>query len=142
MCAQCHPKQVLPVTEYARDELARHFVVSYVASCASISALQTSDGRQQRVRHEGRIYSPTSLQKHLEYWGERVDVRANPDDQRVVMIYDRKTGACLSRASGHRAPRKRICFRFRTRAIGTIVVHARKRGAPRIDFKDGRLKVS
>lgn len=27
------------------------------------------------VRHDGRIYRLTSLQKHLEYWGERVDVR-------------------------------------------------------------------
>jgi hypothetical protein len=50
------------------------------------------------VRHEGRIYRLTSLQKHLEYWGERVDVRVNPDDQRVAMIFDRLTGVYVCKA--------------------------------------------
>lgn len=50
------------------------------------------------VRHEGRIYRLTSLQKHLEYWGERVDVRVNPDDQRVAMIFDRQTGVYVCKA--------------------------------------------
>jgi hypothetical protein len=51
------------------------------------------------VRHEGRVYRLTSLQKHLEYWGERVDVRINPDDVREAIIYDRRTGAyvCYAR---------------------------------------------
>jgi hypothetical protein len=50
------------------------------------------------VRHDGRIYRLTSLQKHLEYWGERVDVRVNPDDQRVAMIFDRQTGVYVCKA--------------------------------------------
>jgi len=50
------------------------------------------------VRHDGRIYRLTSLQKHLEYWGERVDVRVNPDDQRVAMIYDRQKGVYICKA--------------------------------------------
>lgn len=50
------------------------------------------------VRHEGRVYRLASLQKHLEYWGERVDVRVNPDDQSVAMIFDRLTGTYLCKA--------------------------------------------
>lgn len=50
------------------------------------------------VQHERVIYRLTSLQKHLEYWGERVDVRVNPDDQRVAMIFDRRTGAYVCKA--------------------------------------------
>ena len=50
------------------------------------------------VQVEGRIYRLGSLQKHLEYWGERVDVRMNPDDQRVAMIFDQRTGAYVCKA--------------------------------------------
>ena len=50
------------------------------------------------VVFEGRIYRLVLLHKHLEYWGERVDVRVNPDDQRVAMIYDRRTGAYVCKA--------------------------------------------
>lgn len=51
------------------------------------------------VRHDGRIYRLESLHKHLEYWGERVDVRINPDDVREAIIYDFRTGAyvCYAR---------------------------------------------
>lgn len=45
------------------------------------------------IRHDGQIYRLESLQKHLEYFGERVDVRINPDDQRVAMIFDGRTRA-------------------------------------------------
>lgn len=45
------------------------------------------------IRHDGHIYRLESLQKHLEYFGERVDVRINPDDQRVAMIFDGRTRA-------------------------------------------------
>jgi len=50
------------------------------------------------VRHDGRIYRLDSLRKHLEYWGERVDVRINPDDQRVAMIFDWRSGAYVCKA--------------------------------------------
>lgn len=50
------------------------------------------------VRHEGRIYRLISLRRHLEYWGERVDVRVNPDDQFDAMIFDRRTGSFVCKA--------------------------------------------
>jgi hypothetical protein len=45
------------------------------------------------ILHDGRVFRLTSLQKHLEYFGERVNVRINPDDARDAMIFDRRTGA-------------------------------------------------
>lgn len=45
------------------------------------------------VLHGGHVYRLASLQKHLEYFGERVDVRLNPDDVRDAMVFDRRTGA-------------------------------------------------
>lgn len=50
------------------------------------------------VRHEGRIYRLASLQTHLEYFGERVAVRANPDDQRELLVFDRRSGAFVCKA--------------------------------------------
>jgi hypothetical protein len=51
------------------------------------------------IRHEGRLYRLASLQKHLEYFGERVDVRTDPDNQCSAMIFDRGTGAFVCKAS-------------------------------------------
>jgi hypothetical protein len=48
---------------------------------------------QNGVLHDGYIYRLASLQKHLEYFGERVDIRINPDDVREALVYDRRTGA-------------------------------------------------
>ncbi len=53
---------------------------------------------QNGVQHEHRVYRLASLEKHLEYFGERVDFRVNPDDQRVGIIFDRRTGAYVCEA--------------------------------------------
>jgi putative transposase len=45
------------------------------------------------VLHGAYTYRLTSLHKHLAYFGERVDMRVNPDDVRDAMIFDRRTGA-------------------------------------------------
>jgi hypothetical protein len=52
------------------------------------------------IRHEGRLYRLSSLDKHLEYFGQRVDVRINPDEPQAAMIFDHRTGAyvCDARA--------------------------------------------
>lgn len=50
------------------------------------------------IQEKGRTYRLESLEKHLVYYGERVDVRINPDDVREAMIYDRRTGAFVCRA--------------------------------------------
>jgi hypothetical protein len=50
------------------------------------------------VLHDGHVYRLESLQRHLEYFGERVDVRINPDDVRDAMIFDRRTGAYVCAA--------------------------------------------
>lgn len=51
------------------------------------------------VEYQKRFYRLGSLRKHLEYFGERVDVRINPDDERVAIIYDRRTGTHICEAS-------------------------------------------
>ncbi|HET7437500.1 MAG TPA: Mu transposase C-terminal domain-containing protein [Thermoanaerobaculia bacterium] len=50
------------------------------------------------IKYEGRTYRLTSLSKHLSYWGERVDMRVNPDDQTHAMVFDRRTGAFVCEA--------------------------------------------
>jgi hypothetical protein len=53
---------------------------------------------QNGIQHEGRIYRLTSLHKHLEYFGERVDFRPDPDDRTSAIILDRATGAFVCNA--------------------------------------------
>ena len=50
------------------------------------------------VQYDGRTYRLTSLEKHLEYFDERVDVRVNPDDQRVAAVFDWNTGRYVCKA--------------------------------------------
>lgn len=50
------------------------------------------------VRDKGRHYRLQSLRKHLEYYGERVDVRVNPANPLESMVYDRRNGAFICRA--------------------------------------------
>jgi Mu DNA binding, I gamma subdomain/Mu transposase, C-terminal len=50
------------------------------------------------VRVDGRIYRLALLEKQFEYFGQRVDVRVNADDPRVVILLDRKTGAYICEA--------------------------------------------
>jgi hypothetical protein len=45
------------------------------------------------VQYDGRLYRLASTDKQLAYFGERVDVRINPDDVRSAIILDFKTGA-------------------------------------------------
>lgn len=47
---------------------------------------------QNGIRFEKRTYRLESLEKHLEYFGERVDVRINPDDPRYGIALSRTTG--------------------------------------------------
>jgi len=45
------------------------------------------------ISHQKRTYRLASLEKHLEYFGERVDLRINPDDERMAIVLSRTTGA-------------------------------------------------
>lgn len=47
------------------------------------------------IRYDNRIYRLSSLEKQLQYHGVRVGVRIDPDDQRVAVLTDPKTGAYI-----------------------------------------------
>jgi putative transposase len=51
------------------------------------------------VQYDGRLYRLSSAQRQLEYFGTRVDVRINPDDQRKAIVLDLRTGAFVCEAT-------------------------------------------
>ncbi|MGN6185062.1 MAG: Mu transposase C-terminal domain-containing protein [Thermoanaerobaculia bacterium] len=50
------------------------------------------------VREQGRWYRLSSLRQHLNYYGERVSVRINPNDERRAMLFDWRTGQVICEA--------------------------------------------
>ncbi len=50
------------------------------------------------VSYQNRTYRLASLEKHLEYYGERVDLRINPDDERTAIVLSRTTGEYICEA--------------------------------------------
>ena len=63
---------------------------------------RVSGGREvgrNGVQYDKRTYRLASLEKHLLYFGERVDMRVNPDDPRVAAIFDERTGRYVCKAT-------------------------------------------
>jgi hypothetical protein len=56
------------------------------------------------VRHDNRTYRLSSLDRQIEYYATRVEMRVDPDDPRVAILLDLKTGAYICDARVDDAP--------------------------------------
>jgi hypothetical protein len=71
------------------------------AAFAYLAYEPLKDGRvvgRNGVREQGRLYRLSSLRQHLNYYGEKVSVRINPNDQRMAMLFDWNTGQVICEA--------------------------------------------